>query len=73
MQPWCCGALGDDLFGFFGVVYGPVLMVLLITAIGLTVSITPCGPPPALSSVEAVYVRRILQQRMNCSTFAGVW
>jgi predicted PurR-regulated permease PerM len=45
---------GYDLFGFFGVVYGPVLMVLLITAIevyGKYYAVRPT--PPASSSADS--------------------
>ncbi|HXV99987.1 MAG TPA: AI-2E family transporter [Anaerolineae bacterium] len=44
---------GYDLFGFFGVVYGPVLMVLLITAIEVYSKYYAVRQtPPALSSVD---------------------
>jgi predicted PurR-regulated permease PerM len=44
---------GYDLFGFFGVVYGPVLMVLLITAIEVYSKYYAVRPtPPVLSSVD---------------------
>jgi predicted PurR-regulated permease PerM len=44
---------GYDLFGFFGVVYGPVLMVLLITAIEVYSKYYAArGTPPVLSSVD---------------------
>lgn len=44
---------GYDLFGFFGVIYGPVLMVLLTTAIEVYSQYYAVRPtPPALSTSE---------------------